>query len=202
MLIDNHNAEGKQLLSYVVASGDMRNIPINDREVYLRIDPELGLILQGEVPECGFECHANLSQILLEYTMSCEDCHNRGSTAKNADQFGERLGNQLVTKIYGDNAVTSEIAQVSELMEIILNSMDIAFQTDHKVDQLQFDLAQCPIHRSAGSLGLNLWVASAHRAFVALCSYIISTLASDWVLLNPSKPETDVPLDTILITRK
>ena len=180
----------------------MRYIEINEREVYLRHDPRLGLILQGEVPQCGPDCNANLSQMLLEYTMACEDCRDQAMTAKLVDQFGDHLGEELMAKLYGSSPLSPDIDHVSETMDIILNSMGVAFQKDRKADQLHYDLAYCPIHEAARNSGLNLWVATAHRAFVALCNYVLQALAPEWTLVQPSDPETDVPLDYILIAKK
>ena len=75
MLTDTHVTQGEPLLSYKIASSNMRYIEINEREIYLRQDPQLGIVLLGEVPFCGPDCNANLSQMLLEYTMSTQiDC--------------------------------------------------------------------------------------------------------------------------------
>ena len=54
------------LLSYVIASADMRYVEVNRREVYLRQDPELGLIVRGEMEGCGPACYVDLNQVLLE----------------------------------------------------------------------------------------------------------------------------------------
>jgi hypothetical protein len=140
--------------------------------------------------------------MLLEYTMSCEDCRDQAMTAKLIDQFGDRLGAELMAKLYGGTNVTPDIDHLSETMDIILNSMGVAFQKDRNADHLGYDLAHCPIHEAARNSGLNLWVATAHRAFVALCNYIVQALAPEWTLVQPSDPETDVPLDNILIATK
>ena len=92
MLVENHTTKGDELFSYVVASGDMRFIEIAERVLFLRHDPERGLVIRGEVPECGPACYANLSHILLEHVMGHEDRHQAKQTAKAADQFGQRLG--------------------------------------------------------------------------------------------------------------
>jgi hypothetical protein len=201
MLADAHVTQGQPLFSYVIASGNMRHIGINEREIYLRDDPQLGPILQGEVPQCGPDCYANLSQILLEYTMSCEDCRDHAVTAKHVDQFGQRLGEQLIVNFYDVVPVIPDIDRLSETMDIILKSMGVSFEKELTVDHLRYELDQCPIHTVANKSGSNLWVAPAHRAFVALCSCVVRTLAPEWALVQPSEPDTDVPLKNILIAR-
>ena len=202
MLTDAHVTQGQPLFSYVIASGNMRYIGINEREIYLRHDPQLGLIMQGEIPQCGPDCYADLSQMLLEYTMSCVDCRDHAMTAKYIDQFGDRLGGELIANLYDAMPETPELDRVSEVMDIILNSMGVEFQLEQTADHLRYELAHCPIHEAARNSRLNLWVPTAHRALVALCNCVVRTLAPGWALVQPSEPETDVPLDTILIAKK
>jgi hypothetical protein len=202
MLTTSREAQGEQLLSYAIASGNMRHIQINERDVYLRSDPQLGPIVVGEVPECGPDCNANLSQMLLEYTMSCEDCRDQATTARYIDHFGDDLGEKLIARLYDVVPETADPDRLSEVMDIILNSMGVAFQKDLTVDHLRYDLAHSPIHEAARNSGLNLWVAPAHNAFVALCNRVLQTLAPEWELVQPAEAETEVPLDTVLIARK
>ena len=84
MFANTQVTQGKPLLSYVIASSNMRYIEINERDIYLRDDPQLGPVLRGEIPECGADCHANLSQMLLEQAMSCDDCRDQAATARHA----------------------------------------------------------------------------------------------------------------------
>lgn len=202
MLTDTRVTQEEPLLSYVIASSNMRYIEINEREIFLRRDPQLGLIIQGQVPHCGPDCNVNLSQILLEYAMSCEDCRDHTTTATHVDQFGDRLGQELVARLYDVKPATTDVQRLAEVMEIILNSLGVAFQKDLAADHLRYDFVNCPIHKAAKSSGLNLWVATAHRALVALCNHLVCELAPEWVLIQPSEPETDTPLDSILIVSK
>lgn len=202
MLTVSQEAREERLLRYVIASSDMRYIEINQRDVYLLNDPQLGLVVQGEVPECGPECDANLSQMLLEYTMSCVDCRDQAATAGYVDHFGRNLGEQLIDRLYDGVPDAAGLDRVSEVMDIVFNSMGVAFQKELAADRLQYDLAHCPIHEAARNSGLNRWVAEAHRAFVALCNHVLHTLAPEWALVQPAEVETEEPLDVILIAKK
>ena len=84
------------LYSYRIASGDMKYIEINTREIYLRRDPTAGPVLRGEIPECGASCHATLSRVFLEYAMSCRGLEDSSEVLENVIQFGELLGERLV----------------------------------------------------------------------------------------------------------
>ena len=202
MLTLSQEARGERLLSYVVASSDMRYIEINKRDVYLQNDPELGLIVRGEVPECGPECRANLSQMLLEYSMSCVDCRDHATTTRHIVQFGQHLGEKLIAKFKEIDPEAAGPDRASQVMDIVLNSMGAAFQKDLTTEHLRYELAHCPIHEAAASSGLTRWIAAAHGAFVALCNDIVHELAPEWELALPAEAETEEPLETILITRK
>lgn len=202
MLTASQEARGERLLRYVIASSDMRYIEINQRDVYLRDDPQLGLVVRGEVPECGPECDADLSQMLLEYTMSCVNCRDHAATASYMDHFGHNLGEQLIARLYDGAPDATGLDRASEVMDIVLNSMGVAFQKELAPDHLRYGLAYCPIHQAARNSGLSRWIAEAHRAFVTLCNHILQTLAPEWTLLQPAEVETEEPLDVILIARK
>lgn len=202
MLTASQEARGERLLRYVIASSDMRYIEINQRDVYLRDDPPLGLVVRGEVPECGPDCNANLSQMFLEYTMSCVDCRDHAATASYMDHFGDNLGEQLIDRLYKGLPDAAGLERAAEVIDIILNSMDVSFQKELTADYLRYDLDHCPIHEAARNTGLSRWIAEAHRAFVALCNHVLRTLAPGWALLEPVEAETEDPLDVILIAKK
>jgi hypothetical protein len=140
--------------------------------------------------------------MLLEYTMSCEDCRDQVMSAKLIDQFGHRLGEEVIQRLYGTTTLALGIEHLSEMMDVILNSMGVNFQKFLKVEQLSYELVQCPIHEAARKSGLNLWVVAARQAFIALCNHFVLNLAPDWTLVQPSDPGTDDPLDIILFSKK
>jgi len=195
-----HVTQVEPLLSYVIASSDMRYIEINEREIYLRDDPQRGLVMQGEIPECGPDCYANLSQVLLEFAMCCEDCGDHAMTAAQVELFGVRLGERLLANLYSALIVPPDIDRLTQIIEILLNSLGVSFKKEMMADYLRYELAYCPIRAVAQKSGLSLWVAPARRAFVALCSYVVQTVAPERVLVQPSYSDTDTPLDKLLIS--
>ncbi len=201
MFVANPIMQEEELFSFVVASGDMRFIEICKRVLYLRSDPKLGQVIRGEMPDCGSESDTNLSQILLEYVMSCGDCRQAELAAKAADRFGWQLGQKFIDVYFGETAVESEIENLSKAMTVILNSLDVPFQIGHSDNQLQFTLAYCPLHTTASKTGLNLWVALAHRALIALVETLLQSLAPAWTLQSPTEPESDSPIREISFVR-
>ena len=197
----DYDIQEAHLLSYIIASSDMRYIQINERDVYLRHDPDLGLVIRGEVPGCGPSCDSNLSYMLLEYSMSCEDCRDHVKTAESVDRFGEHLGRVFIDGLYQEAPKVFKADQLADAFEIILNSMGVQFKKELTDEHLRYDLAHSPLHETAGKTGLVLQVAMAHRAFVALCKNILYVLALDWMLVQPSEPEFEDQLLEVLFVK-
>ena len=135
--------------------------------------------------------------MLLEYVVSCEDRGDQAATARYMDHFGDSLGEKLIARLYDAVPEPAGLDHVSEVMDIVINSMGVAFQKELTADHLRYDLARSPIHEAARNSGLNLWVAAAHSTFVALCNRVLQTLAPEWELVHPA--DTEVTFDTVLV---
>jgi hypothetical protein len=190
------------LLSYVIASSDMRYIEVNRRNVHLHHDLELGLVIRGEIPGTLPSCDAGLAFMLLEYAMSCQDCKDPLMTAAAVDRFGECLGRALIEKMQPDVLETSPTDRLIRTFEILLRSMGSRYTRHLTPDEIYFTLAGCPLHAAAGQTALKLQVAMAHRAFVALCDAILAALAPDWARVKPAERETQDPLLEMLFRQK
>lgn len=201
MLAETATDQNRELLSYMIASGDMRFIEISERALFLRLDSGLGLVIRGEVPECGPDCYANLSQVLLEYVMGCEDCRDAERTPAVVDQFGQRLGQEFIDLRYQEPAPGHGVEQLVDALTILLKSLDVPFVLHRSADLLQFKLAYCPLQSTADKAGLKLWVALAHRTLFALIETVARSLAPEWVLESPSERQTNTPLRLIRIAK-
>ena len=188
-----------QLFTYVIASGDMRYIPISERTIYLRNDPDLGPVVRGEIGDCGPVCYANLSQNLIEYTMSCEGCQDPVQAGELVECLGERLGKILAARLFQDVADLAVQDRVSGAFVFILRSMGVPFEIQHMPGSLRYVLDDCPLQTTARPLGLTRRVPVARRGFVVLCDSLLRTLAPGWVLAQPSQRETDDPLSEIVL---
>lgn len=87
-----------QVYSYVLASADMRYIEIGEREIYLSNDPKAGLLFQREMSGCRPGYFVDLSQILLEYAISCEECREQNAASEQVVRFGEQFAEILAAK--------------------------------------------------------------------------------------------------------
>lgn len=187
------------VFSYPLASGDMRYIEIGEREIYLRSDTPSGIVFRGEISGCGSECFVELNEILLEYAMSCEGCREESKAGEEVSCFGEHLGKILVANIDDDIADMSVEDKLAYTFKCILNSMSSKYSENISVDRLEYSLDCCPLRECARDTGLNRSVEMAQISFVALCNYLIKSLAPDWELIEPTA-EGDIPIHKIFIT--
>jgi hypothetical protein len=178
----------------------MRYIAIEKRDIYLRSDPEAGLVFQGEISGCGPGCFITLNEILLEFAMSCEGCREEGAAAEEVVQFGAHLGDVLVAKIQPDISELRTAEKLSSAFKCILNSMGAKYFEQSKEEHLEYSLDCCPLSECASSTGLSRSVEMAHRSFTALCKCLINALAPDWVLMEPSEQDTHIPIHKIVLT--
>jgi len=189
------------VFSYALASADMRYIEIGERKIYLRNDPKAGLVFRGEIPGCGPECYVDLSEILLEYAMSCEGCSKQELASEMVIRFGEHLGDAYVEKTqhYAPELPTSD--KLSNALKCILNSMSATYIEDKKVDRLEYSLDCCPLSECAKNTGLNRSVDMAYLSFIAICKSLINGLALNWELIYPSENENNIPIHRIFIAQ-
>lgn len=185
--------------SYRLASADMRYAEIAEREIYLRIDPQAGLVFQGEISGSSPGSFIDLSQILLEYAMSCEGCREKSVTSAAVTRFGKQLGEILVVKTYDTIAELSPKEKLSSAFNCVLNSMNAAFIEESKEDHLEYSLDCCPLSECSKRTGLSPSVEMAHLSFIALCKSLVMELAPDWVLVQPSEGDTNIPNYKIVI---
>jgi hypothetical protein len=177
----------------------MRYIEIGARDIYLRDDPKAGLVFRGELSGCEPGYFVDLSEILLEYAMSCEGCRDQDVASEEVVRFGEHLGNILVAKTYQDIAELRTTEKLSSAFKCILNSMSATYNEESKEDQLVYSLDCCPLSECAKSTGLGRSVEMAHLSFTALCKSVLKALAPNWALMQPSEADTNLPIHKIVI---
>jgi hypothetical protein len=202
MLGTQPDIQDSRLLSYLIASGDMRYIPVNEREVYLRATPDQGLRIQGEIPGCGSDCNINLSQVLFEYAVSCEDCKDHITSAESEKRFGQHLGQVFAAqlKVLGEDRPSA--IRLEEAMTIILRSMDVHFSLDDDGNSMRFKVSECPITKAANEPGYSLRLPVVHLGFAALCESVAGELASGWTMVGPAVEENNAAIQDIHFARR
>ena len=201
MIETNGTLTEKPLYSYTLSSMDMRYIEIGRRDIYLRNEPDLGLIFRGEFSGCGSSCFADLNEILLEYSLSCEGCWEDEEARKKVERFGRDLGKILVNNTFQDISKLSDTDKIIRAFKCIFNSMNVKYSLVQNGNYLQYTLVYCPLRESAQKTGLIRGVELAHLAFVSLCKNILKILTTNWVLLKPSEQESGLPINKIVVAK-
>jgi hypothetical protein len=182
------------LLSFVIASADMRYVEVNERHVYLRQVPKQGLIVRGEMLGCGADCYVDLNQILLEHALSCEGSKDQVIAEETAEKFGRRLAKALIDRLDREGPPAERLATI---YECILRSMAVPFEIRRGAQALRYELAYSPLHQAAEGRALSLGLPMARWSFVTLCDTIAETLAPEWELLHPVYRAAERPILTI-----
>ena len=201
MLLKTLRIRETNLFTYTIASAEMRYIPIGERTIYLRNDSAIGPVLRGEICEHGPDCHANLSQILLEYAMSCEGCPDYEKASEMSECLGERLGRLMAKKLYqGDTLLDfSMIEKVRSAFEFVLHSMGNQFQVEHTNNQIHFYFTSCPLAETAQKTGMLRSIVPARVGFIAICASMLNTLAPQWTLEEPRSQQANDPVTKIIL---
>jgi hypothetical protein len=196
---DVQGIQDAPVFSYTLASGDLRYIEIGEREIYLRQVPTQGKIFRGEISGMGPEYYINLSEILLEYAMSCEGCSRAELATEMLTHFGDQLGQIYLDKIYEKSIdqVTGE--NLSAAIACLLDSMDAKYTENSQPGTLEYVLDCCPLSECAKDTGLNRSVEMAYLSLVSLFNRVINGISPGWVLVQPSAVEINIPLHHILI---
>jgi hypothetical protein len=176
------------LLRYPIASGDMKFIEVNQRDVYLRNDPASGIVLRGEIPDCGPGCYADLGQVILEYVMTCEDCEDPELSGAHTATFGKNLGASLATKIKNSMPGEPEAAWVTATLDCLLRSLNVPFTTRQVGDETHYLMDYCPLCKTAEDTGMRGRVALAHQALDQLYQFVFAILDPNLEIQLPAEP--------------
>jgi hypothetical protein len=194
-------ASDAPLLRYTMASGDMRYIEVAEREIYLREKPQVGLVLRGEIPGCGEGCFADLSQVFLEYAMSCEGCKQEAEAEDLVVQFGMQLGSSLSANMRRDFPEMNAEEKIAWAFECLMRSMAVPFEARRRKDYQHFLLAFCPLCDTGRKTGLSREMAWGRKGIVALCEQLVADLAPNWKLLKPTRQEVEETLLEFVLIR-
>lgn len=191
----------QELLSYTIASGDMRYIEISERDVFLRGDIQLGLVIRGKVSGCGPDCDVDLSHILLEQAMTCSGCKDPIIAFETASQFGRRLGQKLALRLGQDSEQLSGCDQLCNSFEIILKSMGASYQHECNESLVKFILDDPPLTVAAKKNGFSQWTPMARNTFIAMCEGIVHTLQPTWTIDRPNHLDAEGGIRQVAIRK-
>jgi hypothetical protein len=187
------------LFTYEIASGDMRFITLNERTLFLRNDPDNGPVMRGEICDLGPDCYADLSQVLLEYAVSCEGCRDHERAGELVACTGERLGRILARRLFQDAPELPVIDQVCGAFDFILHSMGADHRMEQGAGNVRYELVGCPLLDTAERTGFVRGLVAARQGFIALCDSMLNTLAPEWTMVRPTASQAGAPLAEIVL---
>jgi len=191
------------LFSYAIASGDMRYIEVNTREIHLVGQGEYGYLIRGEIPGCRPDCYINLSQIFLEFSVSCEGCRDLEEAQETVTRFGNHLAEILAPHFSHAAPNRSVSDQIHFAFECLLNSLEVDHATLRADEKFQFTLKKCPFKTSADQSGFGRGLTLAYSGFGALCQQSLQLIAPDWTLhYPPDCDQDDGLLEFVLLKEK
>ena len=177
-----------QLYSFTVASADMFYSEVNRRELYIRDDPEDGFQVWGEIPGGGGVTAADLSEVLLEYAMTCAALGDLPQAYRQMDKFGRELGERLAVCVMRCTPDQPEEHRAACALECVLESLNAGFTIQQSGDLLSYTLDHCPLCDHAERTGLSQ-VELAHHGLGALCHSLIRSLDPELEVGLPASPE-------------
>jgi hypothetical protein len=147
--------QGTPLCSYVIASGDMFYTEANQRVIYVEDDPVGGFRLWGMIPGLETTAAANLSQVLLEFSMTCDTSGNLLQAYRTMDAFGKRLGEELAIKMVAFTPAKSAASRAAAALQCILESLPVSFTIQREGGQVNYVLEHCPLCKEAERVGIR-----------------------------------------------
>lgn len=185
-----------RLYRYPIASEDMKYIEVNQRDIYLRRDPQGDMVLQGEIPGCGDSCDADLAQVILEFVMTCEGCDDPDEVHATAQGFGKALGSALASHVKAGAPGEGIRGWVDAALTCVVRSVKVPYTSEHEAGDWVFMLNHCPLRDAAGRTGIGGRMEAAHAALYALYEGVAEALNPNMRVRLPSASHDEgVPLE-------
>ena len=163
---------------YRITSAEMRSLDQNTRMVVLERDASGILRISGEVPGCGEECRANLSDLILEFVMSCEGCGDSEVLEQYLDSFCGKISKAILLETGGTNPED----HLHSSIETIFASMNGEHTMPENLTEGLYGFNHCPICSASKRTGIQRGLASAHRTFYRLCEDTILASSTDFAM--------------------
>jgi hypothetical protein len=172
------NPNKTSIYEYRITSVEMRSLDQNIRQVILGRDESGTLQVTGEVPGCGEECNANLSDLILEFVMSCEGCGEPDVLDQYLGSFCAKISQAVLIEtvdIDVDDHLRSSI-------ETILTSMNGEHLLPEGLVEGLYGFDKCPICFASERMGIQRGLANAHRTFFKLCEDTIFAISTEYTI--------------------
>lgn len=182
----------RQILTYQIASGEMRYVVENERTVYLQGDPETGFILYGEIPDEGDVSSVNLAEVLLEFAMSWHAPGDQSEARRQMETFGRHIGEALADQIAQTMPVSGVLQRAAHALEDVFRSLNAPLANQQQTkNELRYELDQCPLRVAAEVTGMGREADPAHHALNAICQSLVSAIDPKLRIQLPGGPNAE-----------
>jgi hypothetical protein len=177
-------ARATLICRYPIASSDMYYSEVGQRDVYVRDDTVHGFQIWGELTGAGEETAIPLSEIFLEYAMTCQTSYEENQAYALMESFGSGMG-QAVAMYMLDNVFMNGFPNPGICaLECILETMKVDFNIHQIGPELRFIICDCPFEKTAGQTGLPL-SELAHTGLNAMCQGLLKVVQPELPVASP-----------------
>ena len=177
-------ARAKLICRYPIASSDMYYSEVGQRDVYVRDDLVHGFQMWGELTGAGEETAISLSEIFLEYAMTCQTSYEENQAYACMESFGSGMG-QAVAMYMLDNIFLNGFPNPGICaLECILETMKVDFTIHQIGPELRFIICDCPFEKTAGQTGLPQ-SELAHIGLNAMCQGLLKVIQPELPVASP-----------------
>lgn len=174
--------------------GGIGYIVKEERAVYLRNDPKVGLIIYGELSNKGKVSGVDLVQVLLEFAMSWKGFKGYSEVSRQMKLFGKRIGEAMADQVARDMPDASTLQHAAHGMESIFRSLNESIEVQQTKYETRYKIAHCPLCLVSDKTGSRKVMVLAHHALNAVSKSLVHNIDP---LLQVHLPNG--PLDTHLI---
>jgi hypothetical protein len=199
MIISSPRVRDSRLFSYAIGSADLYHEAIAERNIYFVRDSFEDSVVKGILDRHDFDDTVNLSYILLEYTMSCEEARCQDREYRSTLCLGERLGQMLAEIICDEGKQVDPDERVKCGFDMLVRSLGGQFTVEATATQVYYYSHNCPFDETARSSGIRRTLIPARQGFVALCRGMLRVLSSSWQMTYPNPRQARVGLKEIML---
>ena len=120
-----------------------------------------------------FRLYASLSQVILEFIMSCESCSDPIVLDVYIDTFSTKLSNAIVLQ----TEEPDPDAHLTSALECIFSSMGGEYVVSERSPDGTYGFKECPICAASKRMGIQRGLKTAHRTFVKLCQETVHSIS-------------------------
>jgi hypothetical protein len=180
----------KWIYRYLIGCADMYYEEIQQRDVFVRDDPDRGFQIWGQIVHAGPATSVGVCEMFLEYALYCRSWCNVDEAIYHISNFGEKIGCALAKFI--QETPPAEMNQSPGICTLMClwESMNIQFTIEQVGPEMHFLFANCPLEEAARRNGLHE-VELALHGVNALCQTLIHHLDPQLEILTPLETRPD-----------